>query len=396
MPHEFGRPLEIISPSRAQKHGSEEERWDHEAVARDICQLGNYETILHTFSKKEHGGLLEEAMERTKKRSEAILGDNKKLLMSGDWEMLTILELFDHETFEHCLRTYQIAHQKIQSLGPVGEYLRQEIKKEGLVPWDIEHACLLHDMGKIILTPKPAILNNYLTDTHWRTFFEQFCHNSFSPEVAKKKIADYATTLASQPHLRPKDLTPLAVALSKEENTSLQRRGIDTNQSLGALIATHQDVSVEIATRYFPGSPILPLIGNHHEKAVGREETRPISKEVVQVSALLATLRLADVFDALRSDRPYKKAFPIFRTLSILVEETNHGLMNHELAKLWINDELKDFDIDTYLKQVGSDENTDCQDVMRFLDRPYHASAQKSCVKYSCFPPSKNSGLPEF
>ena len=109
MPHEFIRPLEIIShePKDGRKEASREE------LARGVCQLGNYEAILDAFSQEEHAGLFEEAIERTKKQSEKTLGEASRLLVDGDWEMLTILELFDHETFEHCLRTYQIAHQKI-------------------------------------------------------------------------------------------------------------------------------------------------------------------------------------------------------------------------------------------------------------------------------------------
>jgi len=330
--------------------------------AESICQAGNYETILATFALPGNKEILGEQMERLKKKEvQHNPHEAGRHLRDHDWEMLTILELFDRATFEHCIRTYQVARQKIESSGPIGAYLREHLQTEGLTPWDIELACLLHDMGKIALVPKDLLLNNTLSNSDWHGLFEQFCHESCGHESgryqscdnkeARDTVASYETKLAENPLLREKDITPFSLCLSPEQNEYLKTvKNIDTSLSLGALIEQHQDISVDIASRYYPeGSPMLELIGNHHERKLSADDSHAVSQSTVRLSSLIATLRLADVYDAVHSARAYKKEEAIFSSLSVLIAHTEQGTVDRELTKLWIEDELTHFDPKAYL-----------------------------------------------
>jgi HD-GYP domain-containing protein (c-di-GMP phosphodiesterase class II) len=376
MPHEFPPlPERKILPEALPETTAE-----HLSQARLICQAGDYATILQEFSLPENTALWEEQRTRVKKEGEAhTLRDATLSLHEHDWEMLTILELFDRSTYEHCLRTYAIAKQKIESRGEVGAYLRQKIAKEGLTPWDIEHACLLHDIGKIALTPKDLILNNTLTNEEWHELFAELCH---SAQGGHETLATYEETLATRPELREKDLTPLRVALTEEQATALQKNGINVSLPLGDIIAKHQDISVAIVGRYYKNTTLLELIGNHHEKTLSFRETRPIAQSAVRVASLIDTLRLADVFDAFHSARPYKKGEGIFSTLALLSDRAQTGFVDEYLVFLWIKDELTHFDSHSYLHTLKArrsdsfeNEQASHKKITRFLASFYQEAA---------------------
>ncbi|MFX8676628.1 HD domain-containing phosphohydrolase, partial [Acinetobacter baumannii] len=57
----------------------------------------------------------------------------------------------------------------------------------------------------------------------------------------------------------------------------------------------------------------------HHERYDG--QGYPLGKKADQISLNARIVAVADVFDALRTERPYKKAFSLERTLDILRSE---------------------------------------------------------------------------
>ena len=340
-----------LKPAEAPERQEQQER---ESTAAEICQLGDYTKILETFALPENAGLLESQLVILKNRyGSSRLTEASRHLERHDWEMLTILELFDHTTFEHCLRTYETAHQKITSSEAVGTYLRTHIAEEGFTPWDIELACLLHDMGKIALTPKDLILNNVLKNQEWHALFEGFCKNNLEPADAAAKIALYNETLATHPELREKDITPLSIVLTAAERERLETLGIDTHLPLGKIIAKHQDISVDIAKRHYPESAILALIGNHHERSLAPDEPYPVSQSAVRISSIVGALRIADIFDAFHRARPYKGENAIMITLAFLVQKTQDGgFIPDPLTRLWIDADLKKFDAKAYLHNL--------------------------------------------
>jgi putative two-component system response regulator len=68
---------------------------------------------------------------------------------------------------------------------------------------------------------------------------------------------------------------------------------------------------------------VLPIIRHHHEKQDGSGYPDGLKGEQVPLTARI--LQVADIFDALTTDRPYRKALPPARAFSIMREEAERG-----------------------------------------------------------------------
>jgi HD-GYP domain-containing protein (c-di-GMP phosphodiesterase class II) len=72
----------------------------------------------------------------------------------------------------------------------------------------------------------------------------------------------------------------------------------------------------------------------HHEKLNGRGYPRGVASDEIPAQTRMMTI--ADIFDALTaSDRPYKRALPIDRALSIMEHEVNDGMLDPELFEMF-------------------------------------------------------------
>ncbi len=68
---------------------------------------------------------------------------------------------------------------------------------------------------------------------------------------------------------------------------------------------------------------VLPMIRHHHERWNGRGYPEHLRGEEIPLGARV--LSLADAYDALTSDRSYRKSSPPREALAILREETVEG-----------------------------------------------------------------------
>lgn len=68
---------------------------------------------------------------------------------------------------------------------------------------------------------------------------------------------------------------------------------------------------------------VLPIIRHHHEKLDGSGYPDGLRGEAIPVTARV--LQIVDVYDALTTDRPYKKAFSITDALGTMKEEVSKG-----------------------------------------------------------------------
>ncbi len=74
----------------------------------------------------------------------------------------------------------------------------------------------------------------------------------------------------------------------------------------------------------------------HHEKLNGQGYPRKLSSPLIPIPSRM--MAVADIFDALSaSDRPYKKAVPIEKTLDILQMEARSGQLDTDIVKLFID-----------------------------------------------------------
>jgi HD-GYP domain-containing protein (c-di-GMP phosphodiesterase class II) len=77
------------------------------------------------------------------------------------------------------------------------------------------------------------------------------------------------------------------------------------------------------------------LAGRHHEKLDGSGYPQGLAATDIPLGTRMMTI--ADIYDALVArDRPYKKALPLERALSILEAEAQAGKLDVSLVQLWI------------------------------------------------------------
>lgn len=86
-------------------------------------------------------------------------------------------------------------------------------------------------------------------------------------------------------------------------------------------------------------SRIPRIAGDHHEKLDGTGYPRRRRAEEIPVQAKM--MAVADIFDALTaSDRPYKRALPLARALSILEDEVKQGKLEPALFDIFVGAEV--------------------------------------------------------
>jgi putative two-component system response regulator len=68
---------------------------------------------------------------------------------------------------------------------------------------------------------------------------------------------------------------------------------------------------------------VLPIIRHHHEKLDGSGYPDGLRGEAIPVTARV--LQIVDIYDALTTARPYKKAFSITDALQTMKEEVAKG-----------------------------------------------------------------------
>jgi len=75
--------------------------------------------------------------------------------------------------------------------------------------------------------------------------------------------------------------------------------------------------------------PVLPIIRHHHEKRDGSGYPDGMRGEEIPLTARI--LQLADVYDALTTDRPYRTAVPSEEALQVMDDEAKLGWWDQEL-----------------------------------------------------------------
>jgi putative two-component system response regulator len=68
---------------------------------------------------------------------------------------------------------------------------------------------------------------------------------------------------------------------------------------------------------------VLPIIRHHHEKQDG--SGYPDGLKGAQVPLTARILQITDIYDALTTDRPYRKALPLEKAIAIMREEVKRG-----------------------------------------------------------------------
>ncbi|BCL36388.1 two-component system response regulator [Nostoc sp. MS1] len=76
---------------------------------------------------------------------------------------------------------------------------------------------------------------------------------------------------------------------------------------------------------------VIPIIRHHHERWNGSGYPDGLKED--EIPQIVQIFQIIDIYDALTSERPYKKAFTTEEALSIMFEETKSGWRNPKLMK---------------------------------------------------------------
>ena len=144
-----------------------------------------------------------------------------------------------------------------------------------------------------------------------------------------ERLSDYSASLGE--HL----------GLAEDDITALRRAGIvhdigkvavpdaillkpsRLNEEEWKLIKEHPAVGERICAPLKSFRLVLPIIRHHHEKLDGTGYPDGLRGEAIPITARV--LQIVDVYDALTTERPYKKAFTIVDALQTMKEEVAKG-----------------------------------------------------------------------
>lgn len=124
-------------------------------------------------------------------------------------------------------------------------------------------------------------------------------------------------------------------------------------------IQEHPAIGLQILERVELPPDVLAAIGGHHERLNG--SGYPLALADDHVSLFMRVLAIADVYDALITDRPYRAALELTEVLAILQKEVDIGLLDgdvlarlRKIAAAWETRRRTDSTLDGFSLEVKS------------------------------------------
>ena len=150
-----------------------------------------------------------------------------------------------------------------------------------------------------------------------------------------ERVADFATQLAKEAGLSEEEQQTLYMGgilhdigkIGVSDNI-LNKPGRLTDEEF-LVIKGHPETGEEICKPLNSIRPLIPIIKHHHEKMDGTGYPDGLKGENIPVSARI--MAIVDVYDALTSDRPYRKGMETAKALSIMQEEVVKNWWDSEL-----------------------------------------------------------------
>lgn len=137
-----------------------------------------------------------------------------------------------------------------------------------------------------------------------------------------ERITDYATQIAKALHLPKKEIIILKTACLLHDigkigiSEYILNKPDQLTKKEFAEIKKHPVIGVQILSHYHPFVHVLPYIYHHHERIDGMGYPKGLKGK--QIPFLCRIIAVADTFDAITSDRPYRKAMDLKKAIKIL------------------------------------------------------------------------------
>jgi putative two-component system response regulator len=102
-----------------------------------------------------------------------------------------------------------------------------------------------------------------------------------------------------------------------------------------AVIQTHPLVGADLVREMRTLDGVRPIIRHHHERLDGSGYPDGLRGEEIPLGARI--MAVVDVYDALRTARPYKAALSHQKAVALLLRETEAGSWDPQVAQAFIN-----------------------------------------------------------
>jgi HD-GYP domain-containing protein (c-di-GMP phosphodiesterase class II) len=302
---------------------------------------------------------------------------------------VTAIDQRDPTTSGHSVRVTELTCELAEVVhahldGPYADvsFSREEMKQ-------LRYAGLLHDFGKVGVRESVLVKQKKLPPEMWERLIARFdlCRTTLraahqrdrlalvedgsagaeafealdtalASEMEKLEAFEQAVRDANEPRVLPEEgaaildeILDFAVEdldgetlklMSEDELHYLRIRRGSLDQDEIKQIQSHVVHSYNFLQE-IPWTPELArideIVRGHHEKLDGTGYPDGVAAEDIPVETRMMTV--ADIFDALTaSDRPYKRAMPVERALSILQMEAEGGQLDPEMVRLFVESEV--------------------------------------------------------
>ncbi len=246
----------------------------------------------------------------------------------------------DKPTLEHSVA---VAHYVDRTLP---EFL-DDLQREGVGPHQLEHAALLHDLGKLALPD--CILKSSLDHRQFSRHFMDFLQEQPDRATAlmrSKGLLSGRRQASDLPEeqllaLDHRDLVPLQflyrgnpAAIAEVISARLNPEGT----FLDAL-KTHERKSQEFVEQtHLPDREVVAaLVGSHHNYDARSEVRYPHGSEVLKLSVTASELlHLSDVLQAMVGERKYQRPLTEPEALERISEQAAQGVFDQRIAERWL------------------------------------------------------------
>ncbi len=140
------------------------------------------------------------------------------------------------------------------------------------------------------------------------------------------RVTSYALMLAEQMELPPENLewirigTPLHDIGKIGIDDAILRKPEKLTQREFEIMKTHTVKGAEIIGKVPDLHPVIPIARSHHERWDGKGYPDGLAGEKIDLMARIVAV--ADAFDAMTSDRPYRKGLPVYVAFSEMEKQS--------------------------------------------------------------------------
>ncbi len=156
-----------------------------------------------------------------------------------------------------------------------------------------------------------------------------------------ERLTEYATTLGKHLNLDQADLDALYrgaflhdVGKIAIPDRVLLKKGRLTRKEYD-LMKRHPTIGDDLCRTVRSFEAVRPIVRHHHERLDGRGYPDGLAGDRIPLLAQIVSI--VDVFDALTTDRPYRKALPTATAYKMMREDARGGWCRMELVALFID-----------------------------------------------------------